>query len=295
MDGETVTVGNVGSIVVEVNGHRIATANTGIEVVNGLNDILQTGQTTVGATTTANSSVTFMGDFSFAEKVFVHGDEDCGVGTDDSGVPDTDLISEEMDIRMMEGEGDAAMATDTTMPVNLDPTPIDGSDDDDVASFTGYLCIMVEGDGMDAPKIPDTDAYTVMGSYKALENAASGPMGMEQMLGEINRDGTTVHLPYLTTNDKFSQRLRIVNRSSADAMYEMEFHGADDEAGDMATGMLKGKSITVMNLRDGMVVTPGNGSSTSGTLIVEANASSIDVATIQVNRELGTTDTVVYK
>ena len=152
---------------------------------------------------------------------------------------------------------------------------------------------MVQGDDtddMDAPRIPDTDAYTAMGSYKALDNAASGPMGMQRELGEINRDGTTVHLPYLTTNNKFSQRLRIVNRSSADAKYEMEFHGADDEAGSMATGMLDGDSITVMNLRDGMVVTPGNGNSTSGTLIVEADSGDIDVATIQVNRELGTTD-----
>ena len=61
---------------------------------------------------------------------------------------------------------------------------------------------------MEAPRIPDTtDAYTAKGSYKALDMAANGPMGVERMLGEIGRDGTTVRLPYLTTNAKFNQRL----------------------------------------------------------------------------------------
>ena len=64
-----------------------------------------------------------------------------------------------------------------------------------------YLCIMVQGDDtddMEAPRIRDTDAYTAMGSYKALEEAASGPMGMERMLGEIERDGTTIRIPFVT-------------------------------------------------------------------------------------------------
>ena len=305
---DDMTVGHVGSIAIGIEGHRVAaTGEAGFAggasaVVDGLEDIAVTGQEGTGDAATANSSVSFMGDFSFTSKVFVHGDDDCGAPDPDSTSDpqagmgdDTDRAATETDIRMMEGTGDDAMVTDTTKAVNLDATPTDAADQ--LASYMAYLCIMVQGDDtddMEAPRIPNTDAYTAMGSYKALADAASGPMGMNRMLGEINRDGTTVHLPYLTTNDKFSQRLRIVNRGSADAMYEMEFHGADDMAGDMATGMLEGNSITVMNLRDGMVVTPGNGSSTSGTLIVEADAGSIDVATIQINRELGTTDTLVY-
>ena len=42
------------------------------------------------------------------------------------------------------------------------------------------------------------------------------------------------------------------------------------------------------------LVTIGDGRSTSGSLIVEAQPSMIDVATVQINRELGTTDTVIY-
>ena len=90
---------------------------------------------------------------------------------------------------------------------------------------------MVQGDDtddMEAPRIPNTGAYTAMGSYKALANAASGPMGLERSLGMITRDGTTVHLPYLTKHTKFHQRLRMVNRSSVAARYEIEFHGDGD-------------------------------------------------------------------
>ena len=65
---------------------------------------------------------------------------------------------------------------------------------------------------MDAPRIPDTDAYTAMGSYKALTSAASGPTGVERMLGEINRDGTTAHIPYLTTYEGYNQRIVLSNR-----------------------------------------------------------------------------------
>ena len=295
------TVGNLGSITIGINGHRIATDGTGTTAVDGLEDIAATGQTT-DTPAAANSSVSFMGNFSFTEKVYVHGDDDCGVevlaadgsGTGVSAGTDTTLASAADDIRMMEGEGDAAMVTNTTKPVNLDNTPNDANDQ--LASFTGHLCIMVQGDDtddMEAPRIPDTDAYTATASYKALTDAASGPMGMQRMLGEIDRDGTTIRMPYLSTNDKFNQRIRIVNRGH-DARYEMEFHGTDDEPGMDASGTLDANSITVLSLRTDDVVTPGNGNNTSGTIIVEAQPGMIDVATVQVNRETGNTDTVVY-
>jgi hypothetical protein len=303
-DDDDVTVGHVGSITIGVNGHRIAAtgdasfAGGASAVVDGLEDIAVTGQEGTGDTATAISSVSFMGDFSFAEKVFVHGDDDCGVEIDDTGASggtDRTLAFDAMNIQM-EGTGDDAMVTDTTKPVNVDGTPGDATDQ--LASFMTYLCIMVQGDDtddMDAPRIPDTDAYTAMGSYKALDDAASGPMGMARMLGEINRDGTKVHLPYLTKHTKFHQRLRMVNRSSVDVRYEMDFHGDGDVAGMDAEGMLGADSVTVLSLSDDEVVTLPNGrQQTSATLIVEANPDMIDVATVQVTRATGASDTVVY-
>ena len=296
------TVGTVGSIMVGINGHRVATTGTGVDVVDGLEDIAGTGQRTVGSADVPNSSVSFMGDFSFTEKVFVHGDDDCGADTDGDGTgdgTDTAVASAAADIRNMEGTGDDAVVTNTTKAVNLDATPADATDN--LASFIGYLCIMVQGDDtddMDAPRIPNTDAYTAMASYRALSDAASGPMGVERALGKISRDGTTVHLPYLSTHAKFHQRLRMVNRGSAPVRYEMEFHGDGDVAGMAAEGMLGvGEDrITVLSLSEpeGNVVTPANGNNTSGTLIIEAPKNTIDVATILVTRETGASDTVVY-
>ena len=67
---------------------------------------------------------------------------------------------------------------------------------------------------------------------------------MEQMLGAIKRDGTTVRLPYLTTNAKFNQRLYIVNRGS-EATYEMDFQEGDT-AGALASGTLEANSRTII-------------------------------------------------
>jgi hypothetical protein len=286
---DDMTVGHVGSLTIGFNTHRVA---SGTAPVDDLEDILVGGQT---ATNAANSSVSFMGDFSFTSKVFVHGDDDCGATNDGSDTTrDNDLASAEDDIRNMEGTGDDAVVTGTTKPVNIDSTPADVN----VAAFTAYLCIMVQGDDTDdkvAPRIPDTDAYTAMGSYKALDNAASGPMGMERMLGEINRDGTTAHIPYMTTNEGYNQRIVLSNRSSADADYEMEFRpedGVTATATDMATGTLMGNTTVTMKATD-LVMIEG-GSRTAATIILEGLPTSIDVTSVTINLETRATDTVVH-
>ena len=289
------TVGHVGSLTVGIEGHRIATSNDGADgVVDGLEDIAGTGQTTEGTTTTANSSVSFMGDFSFTEKVFVHGDGDCGAedpDTADQGAGDDgDLATAEMDIRMMEGEGDDAVVTGTTMPVNLDSSP--DNDTDQLESFVGYLCIMVQGDDtddMEAPRIPDTtDAYTAMASYKALDMAANGPMGVERMLGEIDRNGTTVHFPFLTSQMRYNQVLRITNRGS-NARYEFSSSEMDGVIEDTLMG---GDMTTRLLVRD--LIGDGVGEA-SGTLIIEAHINNIDVALVHVNRDDSSTDTWIYQ
>ena len=211
-----------------------------------------------------------------------------GVGIDE------DLASIETDIRMKEGTGDDAVVTGTTMPVNLDDTPEDGTDD--LAAFQVYLCIMVQGDDtddMDAPRIPDTGAYTAMASYKALDMAANGPMGMERMLGEINRDGTTVRIPFVTTYDGYNQRIVFVNRGG-EVRYEIEF---EPEEGTMADPMdMEGMlpvGTTMMRATD-IVTLTGVSKRSAASIIIEAQPHTIDVATVTVNKSVGSTDTVIY-
>ena len=272
------TTASLGTLMV---GYKdtLYSATTGVAVA-AMTELMSTG--TSGIPAVPDSSVTFSGDFSFASKVFLHGDTDCGAATSDDHVDatnsDSDEASAETDIRMM--DGDMVMGTTTAL---------------NVTAFTAaqYLCIMIDPEAEDAMRIPATSAYTAMGSYQKIANAAIGPMPMEQTLGMIERNGTTIRLPYLSTNDKFNQRIRIVNRGP-EARYDMSFHGADDMAGADASGMLTANEITVLSLRTDDVVMPGNGNNTSGTLIVEAQPGMIDVATVQINRETGNSDTVVY-
>ena len=107
-----------------------------------------------------------------------------------------------------------------------------------------------------------------------------------------------MHLPYLTTANKFVQRLVIVNRNDTDVAYTMEY---TDEAEKMTTakpGMGSGEvaaaATTVMKIDD-MVDIDGVPPRTSGTITLESVPSMIDVATIQINPMQGTTDTIVYE
>ena len=266
------TIGNVGSMTVEVVEPRHRIATTGSDAVN-LEDIFL-NEADGGV---ADSSVSFMGDFSFASSVFVHGEAGC----DPAG----------MDIRIMEGEGDDAVVTDTTMAVSLD---VNGADDQQPnAKWMNYLCIMVQGDDtddMDAPRIPDTSAYTATGSYKALEMAADGPMGVERTLGAIARDGTTVRFPYLTTREGYVQRIRIVNRGGT-AKYTLDYATNAEAVAGTDEGVLEPGERKVLVVSDVVEIT--GSTTTAGTLIVEAEPRTIDVATT-VNTADGGIDTVVY-
>ena len=193
---------------------------------------------------------------------------------------------------MMEGEGDDEVILDTTNPVAVNAFASDTDPE-------RFLCITVAQpteEDADPIVIPETAPYTVTATYEDLASAAFGTEGDTHNLGRIMRDGTTVRLPYLTTNDRFHQRIYIVNRGN-DTKYVMTFHGEGDEAGMGAEGTLPGGGVTtILSLRDSDVVTIGPGrTATSGTIIIEAQPIMIDVATSQINRELGTSDTVVYQ
>ena len=226
----------------------------------------------------SDSTVDIMGDFSFATNAFLHIDATC-IGTDQTPVPAAPGILK------VEGTGDDMMVV--------------GVNAQHVAAFANmmYLCIAVDPDDEDGMRIPETVAYRAMGDYEgAVENAAFDPVSVEQKLGAIKRDGTTMRLPYLTTHEKFAQRLYIVNRGAA-TVYEMDFQEGDTP-GAKANGMLEANSRTIIvvggTATEDALVTIGEGGSTSGSLIVEAEPHLIDVATVQVSRADGSTDTVVY-
>lgn len=288
------TTASLGTVMLGVKEmHRQASDGANVDA---LEDIMLVGDNTE-TPAAPNSTVSFSGDFSFASKVFLHGDDDCGAATGDAHIndPNTDpeTAADATDILMMEGEGDDAVVAGTTSAVTVGTT---GSPTFDTAQ---HLCIMVaDPTGEDAKRIPATSAYTAMGSYKGLADAAIGPMPEEQTLGMIERNGVTVVIPYLTTNEDYNQWLVMVNSGTAPARYEMTFTTAEGDTteatpGVLAEGMLE-PGTTVLSLRNDDVVGLVGRQRVSAEIVLEAQPQHISIATHQRNLATGGTDTVTY-
>jgi hypothetical protein len=266
---DSMQVDTVGMLNVEADGDMLNATNGDAVTAEDLYD--DGGNTANPEATEGTSAVNIMGDFSFATRVTLNGAATCTDAENDADLR-MDMVDDMRDTTKLKTQ-------------NLEYV------------LSKYLCISVAAaDSDDAVAIPETAPYSAMVMYAggAVTDPVYPAKGMQQELGYIKRDGTTVRLPYLTTNDKFNQRIYIVNRGG-EAKYYLTF-GADAEKGMMADGTLAAKATTVLSLRTDDIVTIGGGrSSTSGTLIVEAQKKDIDVATTQISRELGTTDTVVYE
>jgi hypothetical protein len=254
------SVANVGSLMVGVKAdHLLANAVTGS--AGPLGDLVDNGDTG----NEPNSTVVFMGNFESASRVTVDSTASC-----DSAANDADL-------RILDSDNmisDAAM----TKPIDVD---------DFVAVM--HLCISVDPDAEDL-RIKES-SYMAMATYGKNANAAFDPMGKAVALGSIVRDGTTVNFPFLTTQTRYNQWLAITNRGAAAADYTLEFEG-DDYDDVMRTGddALPAGETTRFSLRS---VLPEGIGSAAGTLIIEAQPCSVDVAIVHVT--LGSsTDTVIY-
>ena len=152
-----------------------------------------------------------------------------------------------------------------------------------------HLCISVDSDA-EGLRIKES-SYMAMATYGKNANTAFDPMGKAVALGSIVRDGTTVNFPFLTTQTRYNQWLAITNRGAAAADYTLEFEG-DDYDDVMMTGddALPAGETTRFSLRS---VLPEGIGSAAGTLIIEAQPCSVDVAIVHVT--LGSsTDTVIY-
>ena len=242
------------------------------------------------------STVTFMGDFSFASMVTMDDDMDCMAadadGTADASPPTGDL-------RMAEVNG----VRDTT---KLKPQPLGamlgtlGNEDEGVSMYPGmYLCIHVlDKEHRDAMAIPEAGPYMAMFKFAGGTTDAKHPaMPMTLELGKITRDGTNVRIPFVTVNERHHQRIVIMNRGG-EAFYDMTFMVEDGRTampGADASGMLPAGKVTVLSLRNDDVVTVDGGTRTSANLSIEAEPSNISVSTIIHSPDTGNTDTVVIQ
>ena len=170
------------------------------------------------------------------------------------------------------------------------------------ALFTGtrHLCVAPRKSGTGtAPnfEIP-VATITAAVSFEARPNFRYGAAPGRGIVGSIVRNGATVNLSYVTTSDRYNQRIIITNRGTVDAEYELtDFFtemGTEATAGAAAMGTVPAGMSVVIRSMDAVTFT-GSMRRAAATLTVNAPASVVDVATTQVNLNDGSTDTVNYE
>ncbi len=197
--------------------------------------------------------------------------------------------------------------TDTVCPSNLGSHVNYRRSDEEprlrpqyVSSIDGdLLCVTVSG-AADATPIAKTAPYVAEFTfvYKDAVNPDFVPASpvIAPPYGSIGRDGAMVRIPYLVTDERYNQRIVIVNHGAA-TNYEMSFtseEGVTARAGMESSGTLP-SGTTVLRTSDVVTIEGGPPHRVSGTFTIEAVADSVSVATNQTNRSNGSTDTVVYK
>ena len=221
---------------------------------------------------------------------------------------DTSFLGENGDIYLTRGSGSGAtrnncdpagkmsfLQTGENMTRSVDEVTLDWGT---AASGARHLCISVpEEDGM---PIPATDAYTLTLAHTMAVTGIAAEFRRDNdalTMGRITRDGTSMYVPWLTTDDRYNQRIVLWNRSSRAANYALTFtteDGVTATAGDDATGTLAANSRTVLSMRNDDVVTLAGGNRTSATIMVVAPSGLVEASTVTLNRQDGSTDTVVY-
>ena len=233
-------------------------------------DVDDLAQLVNDATDADENSVTFMGDFSFASDV--HVDESGECGTEPTAV--TRIIERDSDDVPMDKTRAVALSTFTTM---------------------NYLCITVDSDGEDFEGIPDTGHYMAITSLSGVSNAVFAPEGATYTLRKIRRDGTTVHIPYITIYEGYNHRIVLSNRGTRNAAFRIMFRTEDGITADpMMTEDMMLNAGETRTLRAADLVTLTGGARTAASVMVEARPQNIDVSSVIVNRESQDTDTVVH-
>ena len=172
------------------------------------------------------------------------------------------------------------------------------------AMGTSYFCVNVKGNTDPIREIGDAEtkgayqltATTILkdAAKRPVKPAASGP----HPAGAIDRNGTTVHIPYLSTHDAYNQRLVLVNRGSDAAQFWVDNSSFNLEAGvtlvdNLLQGAIPAEGRLVLRVQDNVTLT--GKTRAAATINIAAPTRNIDVMTIQVHPGTGQIDTTVYQ
>ncbi len=191
-----------------------------------------------------------------------------------------------------------------------DPTPYGtatanmASGDAEVPAGKTYFCVKATGNTEPIPEVGDPDtknAYrlTLTPRLAKAEDKPVWPRAIgPAAAGAIDRNGTTVHLTYISTDEVHGQRLVIVNRGADPARFwvgDDSFNLEDGVTlvGNSLQGTVPGGGRRVLRVRDN--VTLQGKTSGAATINIAAPTRDIDVMTVQANPGTGQIDTTVYQ
>ncbi len=203
-------------------------------------------------------------------------------------------------------EAAAAGDPDADPPVDPDPNRARhladfGADDADypvgpargiVAVGTWHLCATVPDDSREI--IPEGDYYLTVTLAAADPRRPFLPEGLKlERVGTIWRDGTTVHVPYLTASSRYEQELVIVNRHrrKVDYVLHVHPHGSGKAEPSLIRGRAAGRAPTVIDFSE--MTTLSGTQHASATLALVSFPDKLDIATRLRNLLDGSTDTVI--
>jgi hypothetical protein len=217
--------------------------------------------------TPVDNPVMFSGDVSFVSKVALSASDSC------SGLAGVTDLREP-------SEDDPKVLTDTLMAT-------------DANDFTSamHLCLMVDGE---TAILPGPYSVETMYAPKSSSYAFAAPGGTHA-LGTITRDGTTVHIPFLTTYEGYNQRLLLRNRSGREVTYTVTFMTEDGTVAmpSSYSGMLSAMSVEMMRVQE-FVTLSGDSFRATATVTSNAAGGTLGVATTLVNLEDRSTDTETH-
>ena len=245
---------------------------------NGIVDHISEIMMGLAATDTTKSTATVAGDVSFVKRIgFTMS------ATDADACP-----SATTDIRMM-AEAPATGYTNEFMALLVNGDQFNSTGADATLNPVHNLCLEADGE----TPIP-AGAYTITTSYAALTASAFGPEGATHTLGTIVRDGSSVHIPYLSTYEGYRQRLILRNRNNREVTYTLTFV---TEMGVTVSPMsitdtLDAGELKTLRVQDMVEIT--GSTRMAATLSSDAATGTLDVASTIVNVEDRSTDTIRY-
>ena len=278
-DVNPVKITSLGTVVLGVKSPNLRDAQGADDNAANVDALTDIAPARTQTTDPLNNTVTFSGDFSFVKTFWRQGalaTAGCGAT---AGTELRKLMS-----------GSTTEYTDESNPIQATTFSAD-VDSDTTGNQIYHMCI--EADGKTA--IPMTGHYTAKTVYKGVTNAAFPPVGKTSNLAMIHRDGTSVSIPFLVSQEKrYRQRISIVNKSGRSVDYSFSFTpetGTTATAGSAATGMVAANSTKVLDSRDVVTVT-GNAGRTAATLNLVATSNNVNVGITLVNRSDGSTSLV---